>query len=190
MAKAKIQVTPEAFVVFCPACNTTHAFPRKNHSFNESEEKPTLFPGLRLASRYTPPPEARPADMDPGDYARAVKAHGERHSEADPNQTICHIIVNNGELQYLGDCTHKMVCETIGLPAKLDRLPWRPDELEAMEAETTEEAEVHADPPASPALAEAPPPEGEPVNADPQPATNKPPPANQGSNGRGSRSSR
>lgn len=190
MAKAKIQVTPEAFVVFCPACNTTHAFPRKNHSFNESEEKPTLYPGLRLASPYTPPPETKPADMDSGDYAKAVKAHGERHDEADPNQTICHIIVNNGELQYLGDCTHKMVCETIDLVAKLERLPWRPDELDAMEAEATSDAKVHADHPPSPALAEATPSEGEQVNADTQPAAAKPPSANQVSNGRGARSNR
>lgn len=190
MAKAKIQVTSEAFVVFCPACNTTHAFPRDNHSFNESEQKPTLYPGLRLATKYTAPPESKPADMEPGDYAKAVKAHGERHDEADPTQTICHLIVNNGEIQYLGDCTHKMVGQTIDLPAKVDRLPWRQDELETMEAEATSDIEVHTSPSVSPPLAETTPSESEPASADPQPAANKPPPANQGSNSRGARSSR
>jgi len=90
----------QSLFFICPGCNeelhaATVTLPtvddgggRAQWSWNRSEDKPTLTPSLLITS-----------------------AHGDK-------KTICHSLVNEGQIQFLGDCTHALAGQTVPLP------PW------------------------------------------------------------------
>jgi hypothetical protein len=56
--------------------------------FNGDLERPTLSPSLNRTCEYG----------------------------GDPKKLICHSFVRNGQIQYLGDCTHRFAGQTVDLP--------------------------------------------------------------------------
>lgn len=80
---------------WCPACKGMHDFaveqPFRNHaqwSWNQDANKPTMTPSMNI--RIGPMP--------------------------DNSMNICHYFLTNGQIIYLGDCTHDLKGQTVALP--------------------------------------------------------------------------
>lgn len=87
---------------WCPGCNSGHEInvdePNSGGakwSFNGDMQKPTFSPSVNV--RINTP------DM------------GE-HYQPDIQSTICHYFLQNGKIQFLGDCTHALKGQTVDLP--------------------------------------------------------------------------
>jgi len=91
---ALLRVKDDYVMFHCPACKHAHVVPFQNHpmawSWNGSIDKPTLVPSLRVFC---------PADKELNL----------------PEQTICHLNVTDGMLQYHGDNppSHPFKAQTI-----------------------------------------------------------------------------
>ena len=96
--------------LWCPGCDEHHAMPVSKPSngdgpmwtFNGDEEKPTLSPSILVrGTKQITDEEAK----------RIMK--GEK---IEPIPHVCHSFVTDGKIQFLGDCTHKLVGQTVDLP--------------------------------------------------------------------------
>lgn len=83
------------FMFWCPGCEDAHAFEvgpqhtgehRPSWQFDGNTQSPTVQPSIVV--RY-------------GD---------------EPGAKRCHLFLVNGQLQFLGDCTHKLAGQTVPLP--------------------------------------------------------------------------
>lgn len=84
--------TPGSWSILCPACNCTHVFDSR-WSFNGDVEKPTFRPSM--LEKIGPFPEG---------------------SKRAGQIQVCHSYVTDGNIQFLGDCTHKYANQTLPLP--------------------------------------------------------------------------
>lgn len=78
----------------CPGCKLYHVLPvtgPRSWKFNNNLESPTITPSI-LATRnmYTGP-------------------------GTPPKKEICHSFVTDGKIQFLSDCTHELVNQTVDL---------------------------------------------------------------------------
>jgi hypothetical protein len=89
------------YAIRCPACDAedmgfAHVFYKKmkndipGWSFNGDFEKPTFTPSMLATAKYGDP------------------ADGKDHR--------CHSFVTDGFIQYLGDCSHSMMNQTVEIP--------------------------------------------------------------------------
>ncbi|MDP2259076.1 MAG: DUF6527 family protein [Caulobacter sp.] len=95
------------YFLFCPACQQPHMVPTgagagPRWGFNGDEAKPTFTPSLLLRGK-------RPITDDEADRIFA----GEK---LDIPQRVCHSFVTDGQIQFLGDCTHALAGQTVPLP--------------------------------------------------------------------------
>lgn len=91
----------ETWVFFCPGCGHRHAYHTKNPEgrpvwqFNGNVESPTFTPSL--LNRWG--------------------THADPNWKPEPGHTnhsgTCHLYVTNGQIQYLGDCTHDLAGQTV-----------------------------------------------------------------------------
>jgi len=79
-------------VFWCPGCKSVHQIAVAENDcgfpiwgFNGDFEKPTITPSIKV--------EYHGADKD----------------------TVCHSFIRDGKIQYLSDCTHEMVGETVDM---------------------------------------------------------------------------
>jgi len=79
------------FRFWCPGCERAHAFDQR-WTFNGDYEKPTFAPSLLCTAPYY-------GDMEP---------------------YVCHSFVTDGRIQFLNDCTHKLIGQTVELPVVKD----------------------------------------------------------------------
>jgi hypothetical protein len=85
------KVAPSHYYMYCPACDTIHSF--GDWGFNgDYDDKPNVEGSLKTHPKYFP------------DHPN----HGK--------DILCHLHIRNGQIIYLGDCTHSMVNTTIDLP--------------------------------------------------------------------------
>lgn len=85
---------------WCPGCSTHHGYRTQRGEvqsgptweFNGDEARPTFTPSLLCNGN------AKPEDLHP---------HTTSHR--------CHIYVTDGQVRYLGDCTHKLAGQTLPL---------------------------------------------------------------------------
>lgn len=91
----------KAFSFFCPGCKCGHYFTIPPWTWNENFEKPTIRASILV--RVT-----RPITDDEAD--RILK--GEK---IDVSNTACHSFVTDGNIQFLGDCTHELAGKTVPL---------------------------------------------------------------------------
>lgn len=112
MAKAKFWGEPneeemekKVVAIMCPGCETEHIIYTKSlfekcpvWSFNNDMEKPTFSPSLLVRT---------------GKY---VPGHEDFDDEGYNFSSICHSFINNGMIQFLDDCTHKLKGQTVELP--------------------------------------------------------------------------
>lgn len=96
------------WVFFCPACDEHHSTVEGRWTFNGDTDKPTFKPSVLLKSGHYC--EGR----KPGECWCTFEA---RFGYPAPFKcTICHSYVTDGQIQYLGDCTHAMAGQTVDLP--------------------------------------------------------------------------
>lgn len=79
---------------WCPGCDGAHAVnvgdgPGPRWGWNGSEERPTFTPSVFV--------------NPPGPYHH-------------PGLPSCHSFVTDGQIQFLGDCTHALAGQTVPLP--------------------------------------------------------------------------
>ncbi|PTM61927.1 DUF6527 family protein [Phreatobacter oligotrophus] len=91
----------------CPGCDEIHGIqvgegPGPRWGFNGDYDRPTFEPSI--LTRFT-----RRLTEDEIDRIMA----GER---LDIPQTVCHSFIADGQIQFLGDCTHALAGQTVPLP--------------------------------------------------------------------------
>jgi hypothetical protein len=92
----------------CPGCDEIHQIRVQETgvaggwTFNNDGNKPTFSPSILV--RGTEP-------LTDDEYDRVIA--GEKIHKPD---SICHSFVTEGNIQFLGDCTHKLAGQTVELP--------------------------------------------------------------------------
>ena len=94
---------------WCPGCDEAHgpivARPNPVHPFwdwNGSRDQPTLSPSIRVSG-------TRPITNDERDRILAGQY-------VEPEPRLCHSFVRNGQIEFLGDCTHHLKGQTVPIP--------------------------------------------------------------------------
>lgn len=95
----------------CPGCNSEHAInvdqnqPSPRWQYNGNPDAPTFKPSILVRGKQV---------------VRDENGHwtGEwvRDKAGKPLPLVCHSFVTDGKIQYLGDCTHDLVGQTVELP--------------------------------------------------------------------------
>lgn len=94
--------TNGGYAHFCPACHRMHAFavdgPFRNGAqwtFNGNIDAPTFNPSMHI--------KVNTPDMGADYQPKAMSS-------------VCHYFLRDGQIQFLGDCTHAMAGQTVPLP--------------------------------------------------------------------------
>jgi hypothetical protein len=102
---------------WCPGCDGPHQIahgdgPGPRWGWNGSAEKPTFTPSVLVTGHGLTPTGQAEADawFEAGNPAPTPKF------ESAP--TSCHSFVVDGQMQFLGDCTHALAGRTVPIP------PW------------------------------------------------------------------
>jgi hypothetical protein len=82
-------------VFWCPGCDSAHALNSRPNgprwSYNENPDSPTFSPSVLVTLRWS-------------------------QNDDTMKDEICHSFVKGGRIQFLGDCTHKLVNQTVDIP--------------------------------------------------------------------------
>lgn len=92
---------------WCPGCDGAHAIavgegPGPRWNYNDNPNKPTFTPSILVRGTQPITEEQREHIMQGG--------------KIEPRPTVCHSFVTNGQIQFLGDCTHPLAGKTVELP--------------------------------------------------------------------------
>jgi len=94
---------------WCPGCDEAHAIPVSTGpkeagrwGYNGNPDHPTFSPSILVTG-------TRP--ITDAEHARIMA--GEKIT---PEPQRCHSFVCDGQIQFLGDCTHKLAGQTVPLP--------------------------------------------------------------------------
>lgn len=108
---------------WCPGCDGPHQIatgdgPGPRWGWNGNAERPTFTPSVLVT--WTEPanignPEAMQRDLD---EARRRREAGEQNVKVPQASKVCHSFVVDGQMQFLGDCTHALAGQTVPI------LPW------------------------------------------------------------------
>lgn len=106
----KVRRTEDGSLLWwCVACGHAHGGPPSRWSFNGDEEHPTFTPSFLVRSGH----------YIPGHTGDCWCTWNATHPE-DPSGfacRVCHTVIRNGQIQYLGDCTHAYAGKTIDMVA-------------------------------------------------------------------------
>lgn len=98
MAKAIERTTSDGmhlgWVVFCPGCQTGHAFDPR-WTFNGDQERPTFTPSMLVRT--------------------GPKAGADGLALPGAKDQVCHSFVTDGQIRFLDDCTHELRGQTVPL---------------------------------------------------------------------------
>jgi hypothetical protein len=91
-----LRETDGLILFHCPGCDKDHAIQHGAGSgprwtWNGNKEKPTFSPSVLVRQPWRNEPDR-----------------------------ICHSFVSDGNIQFLGDCTHKLAGQTVSLPPYAD----------------------------------------------------------------------
>ena len=94
----------QGLVFWCPGCDSAHRIvhgegPRPRWVWNGNVDKPTFSPSVLIT--WTEPSD-NPNEFD--DESKDVKK-------------VCHSFVRDGNIEFLGDCTHPLAGQTVPLPS-------------------------------------------------------------------------
>jgi hypothetical protein len=99
----------DMFVMFwCPGCEEYHgprvesALGRGVWTWNGDRVRPTFQPSILVRGTKR---------LTDAEHARIMRGEA-----FEPVSTVCHSFVTDGRIQFLGDCTHALVGETVDLP--------------------------------------------------------------------------
>lgn len=111
MKRGILRVAEGGYTMFkCPGCNEAHGLRVREDGqniggawgFNGDCDQPTFSPSVLVRGKR------RISDEE---YAR-IRA-GEKVEVPD---TVCHSFVRDGQIEFLGDCTHALAGQTVPLP--------------------------------------------------------------------------
>lgn len=92
---------------WCPGCNEAHqikvgegAGPR--WGWNGNAERPTFTPSVLVRGTQW---------LTDDEHARLM-----RGEHVEPRPMCCHSFITDGQIQFLGDCTHELANRTVPLP--------------------------------------------------------------------------
>lgn len=95
--------TSDRYLSFwCPGCDEAHVLRvsgagRPCWTWNGNAERPTFSPSILVTYTHWEPPA-------PTDQPQTAVTD------------VCHSFVRDGQIQFLGDCTHKLAGQTVPLP--------------------------------------------------------------------------
>lgn len=103
------------WAIYCPGCKERHVLDDR-WKFNGDVERPSFGP--------VKPGTPHSLAIRSGHFARAHKPGdtcwcdwAKEHGEPPPFEcSVCHTYITDGKIQYLADCTHALVGQTVDLP--------------------------------------------------------------------------
>lgn len=95
----------------CPGCGFMHAVsvgegPGQRWGWNGSMGRPTFTPSILVTG----------VEQLTDDEVRMVLAG----QKIEPRPMACHSFVTDGQIQFLGDCTHQLAGQTVPIPPQED----------------------------------------------------------------------
>lgn len=97
----------------CPGCNTRHHIRHGvgQWTWNGDVDKPTFTPSVLVRyTKFTAKGEAELKQWELDGYPN------QQGRSFDHINMVCHSFVTDGMIQFLGDCTHALVGQTVPLP--------------------------------------------------------------------------
>lgn len=96
-----------AMMFDCPGCGFLHQVFVSGTGvpvwgWNGSMESPTFTPSILVTGV---------APLTEQEHAAYLRGEG----LPEPRPLVCHSFVTDGRIQFLGDCTHKLACQTVDL---------------------------------------------------------------------------
>jgi hypothetical protein len=106
LSKVLRDSTDHGLMFNCPGCGIVHIVHYGDGDgprwiWNGDIDKPTFTPSILLRYHTWIPPATR-ENMNVGPQTKI--------------NVVCHSLVINGQIQFLNDCTHKLVGQTVDLP--------------------------------------------------------------------------
>lgn len=104
-------IAPGRMGFWCPGCDGAHVVVVEGPnawSFNGSLDRPTFSPSVLVRSGHHVPGAS-------GDCWCTYEARTGRSSPF--SCSVCHSFVRDGQIQFLGDCTHALAGQTVPLPS-------------------------------------------------------------------------
>jgi hypothetical protein len=107
------QLNDQIVAFMCPGCRTTHHLPIAGAGawgYNGKPEAPTFTPSVLVRWGC----KVSGAKLRPDGKCAACE---EAKAEGEPSMCgACHSFVTDGQIQFLGDCTHDLAGQTVPLP--------------------------------------------------------------------------
>ena len=99
----------------CPGCGSLHCVPvgqgpGPRWDFNQNLDRPTFKPSILVTGNYAEPPVTS-ENLDEWKRAPWPQTKVKR---------VCHSFVTDGQIQFLGDCTHALAGRTVALPVYVE----------------------------------------------------------------------
>lgn len=97
----------------CPGCDSNHMIGVKPNNpkgweFNGDLENPTFSPSILVRSGHYVPEQPQPPNCE-----YCIDAGQDGYSTF---CSLCHSYIRDGQIQFLGDCTHDLAGKTVPLP--------------------------------------------------------------------------
>lgn len=107
----KLRRMGECHLAFwCPGCKEIHVISICNAwKWNGDAERPTFTPSILVKTGHYLTTHKN------GDACWCTFAK-EHPTVSAPKCTLCHSFITDGKIQFLGDCTHDLVGQTVDLP--------------------------------------------------------------------------
>ena len=100
-----LRKTDTGYVFWCEGCSRLHHIwandDSKSWKFNGDLEKPTFSPSYLLTGTVS---------LTDEQYDRIMAGEN-----IEPTPLVCHSFIREGNIEYLGDCSHKLAGQTVPL---------------------------------------------------------------------------
>jgi uncharacterized protein DUF6527 len=116
LSKILRQAEGGVLTFFCPGCKDWHSVDPKRWTWNGDAERPTFNPSLLVRSGHYIPGHAGTCWCD---YHREAERGTPGYDLPAPTCYVCHSFIRDGQIQFLGDCTHSLAGQTAPIP------PWK-----------------------------------------------------------------
>lgn len=110
---SKVIKDNNGYMFMCPGCGEYHAI-GLGWKFNDNLEKPTFTPSILVRSGCKWPDHNKNKNTCWCTHNAEKIARGEEPSKY--KCTLCHSYITDGKIQFLSDCTHELVGQTVELP--------------------------------------------------------------------------
>lgn len=113
---ARLRNMAKGFMFFCPGCKEPHQVWTSGDGpkwgYNGNPDAPTFTPSILIRSGHYA------AHFDPAKDTCWCSYYKDHPDEEDDGFTcgVCHSFVTDGNIQFLGDCTHALANQTVPIP--------------------------------------------------------------------------